>query len=78
MDPGARRVVIGEPGDVTRDDVRPCEYVVHDSELYPGRHTFTALVELDAIDRAKIAAGARLALTLDGAEVPWSITVEER
>lgn len=73
---GGRRVVIGEPGDPTRDDVRPCEYVVRLSELYPGRPTFTALVDLDDDDRAAIAAGARLSLTLDGGEVPWSMSVE--
>lgn len=73
---GGRRVVIGEPGDPTRDDVRPCEYVVGHSQLYPGRYTFTALVELDDGDRAAIAAGARLSLTLDGGELPWSLAVE--
>jgi hypothetical protein len=73
---GGRRVVIGEPGDPTRDDVRPCEYIVTPSLLYPGRPVFTALIELDDIDRAAIAAGGRLSLTLDGAEVPWSLTVE--
>lgn len=70
---GGRRVVIGEPGDPTRDDVRPCEYVVTPSAIYPGRPCFTALVELDDDDRAVIAAGGRLALTIDGAELPWSI-----
>ncbi len=72
---GGRTVVIGEPGDVTRTDVRPCEYVVTPSSLYPGRPCFTALIELDDADREAIAAGAPLALTLDGAEVPWSVSV---
>lgn len=73
---GGRRVVIGEPGDPTRDDVRPCEYVVTPSRLYPGRVAFTALVELDDNDRAAIAAGAKLSLTLDGGELPWSLEVQ--
>lgn len=70
---GGRRVVIGEQGDPTRDDVRPCEYIVVESALYPGRPCVTALIELDDADRAAIAHGARLTLTLDGGEVPWSI-----
>lgn len=74
--PGARRAVIGEPGDVTRDDVRPCEYLVTASALYERAPCFTALIELDDDDRASIAAGARLSLTLDGAEVPWTIAVQ--
>lgn len=69
------RKVLGEPGSPTRDDVRPCEYIVRPSDLYPGRSTFTALVELDEADRAAIAAGGRIALLLDGNEVPWSLTV---
>lgn len=69
---GGRRVVIGE-SDPTRDDVRPCEYVVTPSALYPGRPCVTALIELDDDDRAALAAGAKLALTLDGGELPWSI-----
>jgi hypothetical protein len=75
---GGRRVVIGEPGDPTRTDVRPCEYVATLSELYPGRPCVTALVELDDDDRAAIADGARLSLTLDGGELPWSLAVEPR
>lgn len=73
---GGRRVVIGEPGDPTRTDVRPCEYVVTSSALYPGRPSVHALVALDDEDRERVAAGARLWLTLDGSELPWSITVE--
>ena len=72
---GGKRVVIGEPGDPTRDDVRPCEYVVTASELYPGRPCVQTLVDLDDADRAAIADGARIWLTLDGGEVPWSLTV---
>jgi hypothetical protein len=71
---GGRRVVIGEPGDPTRDDVRPCEYVVAPSMLYPGRSSFTALIALTAEDREAIAEGAYLALTMDGGELPWSLT----
>ena len=70
------RLVIGEPGDPTRTDVRPCEYVVTESELYPGLPCVHALVELDDDDRAALAAGAKLWLTLDGGELPWSLTVE--
>lgn len=70
---GGQRVVIGEPGDPTRDDVRPCEYILTESTLYPGRPCVTALIALDDDDRAAIAAGALLTLTLDGGEVPWSI-----
>lgn len=69
-------MVIGEPGDPTRDDVRPCEYIVTPSLIYPGRPAFTALIELDDDDRAAIAAGGRLSLTLDGGELPWAIAVE--
>jgi hypothetical protein len=73
---GGQRAVIGEPGDPTRDDVRPCEYVVTPSTLYPGRPTVSALIELDDDERAAIAAGARIWLTLDGGELPWSLTVD--
>lgn len=71
-----RRVVIGE-SDPTRDDVRPAEYAVTSSELYPGRAAFSVLVELDDAERQRIAAGARLLLRLDGGELPWSIDVLE-
>ena len=70
---GGTRAVIGEPGDPPRTDVRPAEYIVTRSELYPGRACFTALVALDDDDRAALAAGHVLVLTLDGGEVPWSI-----
>jgi len=54
------RVVIGEPGDPTRDDVRPCEYVVTPSDIYSGRPCVHALIELDDDDRADLAPGCRL------------------
>lgn len=72
---GGRTVVIGE-SDPTRDDVRPCEYVVTESDLYPGRPRVWALVELDDDDRAAIAAGARIWLALDGGELPWELVVQ--
>lgn len=72
---GGNRRVIGEPGDPTRTDVRPCEYLVGRSTLYPDRPTVSALVELDDDDRAAIAAGARLWLTFDGGELPWSLEI---
>lgn len=72
---GGSRIVIGEPGDPTRDDVRPCEYVVTASTLYPGRPCVHALVELEDDERTALAAGARILLTLDGAEVPWSLAL---
>jgi hypothetical protein len=72
---GGRRVVIGEPGDPTRTDVRPCEYVFTESTLYPGRPAVSALIVLDDADREAIAAGAGLWLTLDGGELPWSLRV---
>ena len=71
---GGQRIVIGE-NDPTRDDVRPCEYVMTGSQLYPGRPCVTALIELDDADRAAIADGAHLSLTLDGGELPWSIKI---
>lgn len=72
---GGERLVIGED-DPTRDDVRPAEYVVTPSRLFPGRPCFTALVVLEAEDLEAIAAGAtHLSITLDGGEVPWSIAV---
>lgn len=74
---GGRRVVIGED-DPTRDDVRPCEYVMVPSDLYLGRPAVLALVELDDSDRAAIADGARIWLRMDGGEWPWCLTVEER
>lgn len=74
---GGRRVIIGEPGDPTRDDVRPCEYIATESQLYPGRPCVTALVELDDDERATLAAGGRILLTLDGGELPWSLGVTE-
>jgi len=73
---GGTRVVIGEPGDPTRVDVRPCEYVVTPSHIYPGSPAFHALVELDDEDRAAIAEGAQVWLSLDGGELPWSLTVQ--
>lgn len=72
---GGRRVVIGE-SDPTRDDVRPCEYIVTDSILYRGRPAVSALIELDDADRAAAASGARLWLTLDGGELPWLLSFE--
>lgn len=70
---GGRRVVIGED-DPTRDDLRPCEYVITPSKLYPGRVVYSALVELDDSEVERIGAGhRRFWLTLDGCEVPWSI-----
>lgn len=67
--------MVGE-SDPTRDDVRPCEYIVTPSDVYPGRPALTALVELDDDEREAIAAGARVLLTMDGGEVPWSLMVE--
>lgn len=75
-DMGGYRTVIGEP-DPTRDDVRPCEYVVTASAIYPGRPCVSALVELDDADRAAIAAGAKLWMHMDGGELPWSIEVAQ-
>ncbi len=75
---GGQRAVIGEPGDPTRDDVRPCEYVVTASELYPGRPRVWALIELDDEDRAAIAAGGQVVLSMDGGELPWSLAVVDR
>jgi len=72
---GARRIVIGEPGDPTRTDVRPCEYLVTGSALYPGRPAVTARVGLSVNEREAVALGADLILTLDAGEVPWSIGV---
>lgn len=72
---GGIRVVLGEPGDPTRDDVRPCEYVVLPSHLYPGRSSYTALIEVNDTERDAIASGAQLSLTLDGGEVPWSLEI---
>lgn len=73
---GGYRAVIGEPGDPTRDDIRPCEYVVRPSTLYPGRLTFTAIIELDDEDRRLAAEGKHLILLLDGGELPWSVNFE--
>lgn len=73
VDPDLPRTVLGAPGDPTNDDVRPCEYIVSPSTLYPGRHSFTAIIALDDEDRAALAAGAHLSFTMEGAEVPWAI-----
>lgn len=73
--------IIGEPGMSPADDdaPSPVEYVVAPSTLYPGRPTFNALITLDDEDVARIAAGARLVwLTLDGAEVPWSLVLADQ
>lgn len=72
---GGRRVVIGDDGDPT-GAVRPCEYVLTASPNYPGKVSVHALVELDAGERERIAAGARIWLSLDGGELPWSLEVE--
>jgi hypothetical protein len=74
---GGTRLIVGE-SDPTRQDIRPCEYVVTDSDLFPGRPAVHALVELDDEDRRAIAAGARIWLRLDGGELPWSLEVERR
>ncbi len=71
-----QRIVIGE-SDPTRDDVRPCEYLVTESDLYPGRPAVHALVELSDEDRAAIASGARIWLRLDGGELPWTLSVAQ-
>lgn len=73
---GGVRKVIGEPGDPTREDVRPCEYVVTPSQLYPGRASVHALIEVEPNEREAIAAGAQLWLTLDGGELPWTLQVQ--
>lgn len=73
---GGQRIVLGDD-DPTRDDVRPCEYILTASKIYPGRPCVHALVELDPEDRARLAAGARVWLTMDGGEWPWALTVEE-
>lgn len=71
----AYRAVLGE-ADPTRLDVRPAEYIVHPSRLFPGRSCYTALVRLSDEDRQAIVDGADIVvLTLDGAEVPWSLAV---
>ncbi len=72
---GGRRVIIGEP-DPTDPLVRPCEYVVTESVIYPGRPCVSALVELEDVEREAIAHGARLWMRMDGGELPWSIEVE--
>lgn len=69
-----RRTIIGE-SDPTRDDVRPCEYIMGVSQLYMGRFTYTALIELDDEERKILAEGGKIMLTLDGGEVPWSLGV---
>lgn len=68
-----RREVIGEPGDPTNMVIRPVEYLVRPSILYPGRSTYTAVIKLDDEDRKLIAQGAILTLTLDGGELPWEL-----
>lgn len=73
---GGKRIVIGDPGDPT-GNVRPCEYVMTASPNYPGKPCVHALVELDDHDRERIAAGARLWLTLDGGELPWRLEVAD-
>lgn len=69
------RVVVGE-SDPTRDDVRPCEYAVTDSTIFPGRPAVHARVELDDRDREVLAAGGVLWMCMDGGELPWSIVAE--
>ena len=71
---GGQRIIIGE-SDPTRDDVRPCEYIVTPSVMYPGRPCVHALIELDDSDREALAAGAHVWLTLDGGELPWTLQV---
>ena len=73
-----RRVVIGEPGMNPADDnaPRPAEYIVGESTLYPGAPTFSALLVLDDHEAQRIVEGQRhVWLTLDGAEVPWTVEV---
>lgn len=74
-----RTVVIGEPGMNPADEnaPTPAEYAVTASRLYPGHPTFHVLLVLSPAERAAIAAGdgAVVLLTLDGAEVPWQVSV---
>jgi hypothetical protein len=73
---GGRRVVIGDQ-DPT-GNVRPCEYVLTESTNYPGRPCVSALIAPSEPERLAIAAGSEIWLTLDGAEVPWSLDVDDR
>lgn len=68
------RAIVG-PSDPTRLDLRACEYAIRPSREYPGRQRCLARVVLDDNDRAAIAAGAVLWVELDGAEVPWGLTL---
>lgn len=74
-----RTVVIGEPGMNPADEAapQPAEYAVTASSLYPGRATYHVLLVLSRAEREAIAAGdgATVLLTLDGAEVPWTVSV---
>lgn len=74
-----RTVVIGEPGLNPADDraPMPAEYAVTRSKLYPGRGCYHVLLALSPAERAAIAAGdgPTVLLTLDGAEVPWQVSV---
>lgn len=70
------RWIIG-PEDPTRDDMRACEYAVRPSHEYPGRPRVMVRLELNDDDRAILTDGGVVWLELDGAEVPWSITVTD-
>lgn len=74
-----RTVIIGEPGMNPADEgaPQPAEYAVTPSTLYPGRSTFHVLLALSKAEREAIEAGdgVTVLLTLDGAEVPWQVSV---
>lgn len=70
------RVVIG-PSDPAHPDIHAVEYLVTPAKDEHGRDVpaFNAVLVLDDVDRATIAEGGRLVLTMFGAEVMWDMTV---
>ena len=70
---GATTHIIGDP----INDLHAVEYLVEPSQLYPGRPCLTVYLEVEEHERELIARGGRLALSFDGGELPWNLTVLE-
>lgn len=73
-DLGGHRVVFGLEELEAGVPVNPIEAVVAPSNLYPGVERVHSLIELDDTDRAALASGARLLLTIHRG-MAWQLNI---
>jgi hypothetical protein len=73
--PPAEAVTIGDSA-AHEHAPEPCEYLAH-KDPESGDLALSALVVLTDAERARLAAGADLCLTLYRGEVPWRLTVAD-